>query len=94
MYKHRFDAVSFVFGVAFLALAAMFALPAEPWEIYFGLDLGWLLPAAVLVVGVALLAPIFRRTAVPAPPADSAPLDAAHEEALAELEEEVTGPGL
>ncbi len=94
MYRHRFDAVSFVFGVAFLALAAMFALPVKPWDIYFGFDLGWLLPTAVLVVGVALLTPLFRRSTQPAPPADSAGLDEAHEEALAELEEEVAGPDL
>jgi hypothetical protein len=93
MYKHRFDAVSFGFGVVFLALAAMFALPLDPWDVYFGFDLGWLLPAAVLVVGIALLVPILRGSTTVTPPSDTEELDVAHEDALAELEEDVAGPG-
>ena len=33
MQKHRFDPISFVFGVAFVALAALFVIPADPWDI-------------------------------------------------------------
>lgn len=94
MYRHRFDAVSFVFGVIFLALAAMFALPVDPWDVYFGFDLGWLLPTAILVVGVSLLVPVLRRPATVTPPPDPGELDTAHAEALAELENDAGSTAL
>jgi hypothetical protein len=55
METHKFDILSFIFGALFLAYAA-----AVTWDVnldYFGFDLGsWILPIAVLVIGVALLA--------------------------------------
>jgi len=53
MEKHRFDTLSFIFGALFLASAA-----SVVWD--YNLDLGfdmgdWILPVAVLIVGVALL---------------------------------------
>lgn len=64
MYKHRFDPVSFVFGMAFVVAAVMFVVPADPWEIYFGgLSLRWVWPALLVVAGIALLAPILRSSA-------------------------------
>jgi hypothetical protein len=57
MYRHHFDPISFVFGLLFLALAALFVLPADPWDVFFGgVDLGWLWPLVVTGAGVALLA--------------------------------------
>ena len=97
MYKHTFDPVSLIFGAGFLALAAAFVLPADPWNIYFDLNLGWILPLAILFVGVALVIPVFRNT-TPATSQDVvdsyASVDEAHQEALAELDEEVAGPDL
>ena len=95
MYKHRFDPISFVFGAGFLLLAAAFVLPADPWNIYFDINLGWLLPLSVLLVGLALVVPVFRqRPAVDAQhlSLDSDGIDEAHEEALAQLEDEVANP--
>ena len=62
MYKHRFDPISFVFGLGFVALALLFTLPADPWDIYFGgvLPLGWVWPLVIIGAGAALLAPIVR----------------------------------
>lgn len=61
MRTHRFDPISFIFGLAFLGLAVLFALPAEPWDIYFGgVSLGWVWPLLVTGAGVALLAPVLR----------------------------------
>jgi hypothetical protein len=97
MNKHTFDPISFVFGAGFLALAAVFALPAEPWNIYFDLNLGWVLPLAILAVGVALVVPVFRspaRATAGDLVDDHAEIDEAHREALAELDEEVAGPSL
>ena len=97
MNKHTFDPVSFIFGAGFLALAAAFVLPADPWNIYFDINLGWILPLAILLVGVALVVPVFR-SATPASAGDlvddHASIDEAHQEALAELDEEVAGPDL
>jgi hypothetical protein len=68
MYKHRFDPISFVFGLGFVALALLFTLPADPWDIYFGgVTLGWVWPLVIIGAGVALLAPMVRpaREAIP-----------------------------
>lgn len=62
MKPHQFDPISFVFGVLFVAIAAAVALPETPWEFVFGgISFGWLLPLLLIVVGVALLAPVFQR---------------------------------
>jgi hypothetical protein len=51
MKSHRFDLLSFVFGVLFLLMAA-----AAVWDPSFRWDLGaWLVPAAVLTLGIGLL---------------------------------------
>ena len=97
MYKHTFDPISFVFGAGFLALAAVFALPAEPWNIYFDLNLGWLLPLAILAIGLALVIPVFRSPATTSAGdlvEDHTSIDEAHQNALAELDEQVAGPDL
>ncbi len=62
MHRHRFDPISFVFGLLFLALSVLFVVPAEPWHIYFDrLTLGWLWPLLVIAAGLALLVPAVRR---------------------------------
>ena len=72
MDKHRFDPISFVFGLAFVAVALLFVIPEDPWEIYFGgLSLGWLWPLLVIAAGVALLVPVLRG-AVTSPSTDDA----------------------
>ncbi|MEX0757182.1 MAG: hypothetical protein WD532_02580 [Acidimicrobiia bacterium] len=61
MHTHRFDPISFIFGLAFLALALMFTLPRDPWDLLFaGVNLGWLWPVVITAAGVALLVPIVR----------------------------------
>lgn len=56
MKRHRFDPLSFVFGVIFLLIAG-----AAAWNQSFRWDINaWLLPAAVLFLGIALLASTLR----------------------------------
>jgi hypothetical protein len=56
MKRHRFDPLSFVFGVIFLLVAG-----AAFWNQSFRWDLNaWVLPAAVLFLGIALLASTLR----------------------------------
>ncbi len=53
METHKFDVLSFVFGALFLAYTA-----SVLWDFNYdwGFDVGdWILPIAILVVGVALL---------------------------------------
>ena len=52
MYRHRFDPIAFVFGVAFVAIALLVGLPDEPWSfIVNDLALGWLWPVLLVAVG-------------------------------------------
>jgi hypothetical protein len=50
MYSHRFDVVSFIFGLIFVGLA--FITPAREW---LPTDSGrWLIPGAVLLLGLGI----------------------------------------
>lgn len=50
MYRHRFDPISFIFGLLFVALAFI----APVWE-WLPTDFGrWAIPGAVLLLGVGL----------------------------------------
>lgn len=56
MKSHRFDPLSFVFGVVFLLVAG-----AAIWDASFRWDVGaWIVPAAVLTLGIGLLASTLR----------------------------------
>lgn len=58
MKRHPFDPVSFVFGVIFVAMAAAAAFSDEiDWDLA-----PWLIPAAVLMLGIGLLASALRST--------------------------------
>jgi hypothetical protein len=50
MHRHRFDSISFIFGLLFVGFA--FVAPARDW---LPADFGrWIFPAAVLLLGVGL----------------------------------------
>ena len=56
MKRHRFDPLSFVFGLIFLLVAG-----AAAWNQSFRWDINaWVLPAAALFLGIALLASTLR----------------------------------
>ena len=56
MKRHRFDVLSFVFGVIFLLVAG-----AAFWNQNFRWDINaWVLPVSVLLVGIAILATTLR----------------------------------
>ena len=56
MKRHRFDPLSFVFGLIFLLVAG-----AAAWNQNFRWEINaWVLPAAVLFLGIALLASTLR----------------------------------
>lgn len=55
MKRHSVNVFSLAFGLILILLAATTAFPARGW--LFGVP-QWLLPAAVIVVGVALMSPL------------------------------------
>ncbi len=61
MKTHRFDAVSFLSGLALTLLGLVFLIPQTPVDIVSALtDLGsWFWPAVLLVIGIAVLIPVF-----------------------------------
>ena len=56
MKRHSVNVFSLVFGVALILLAAWIAFPTRGW--LFGSP-RWLPPTAVIVVGAALMSPLF-----------------------------------
>ena len=50
MYHHRFDALSFVFGLLFVGMA--FLAPTRDW--FPGTTARWIFPGAVLLLGAGL----------------------------------------
>ena len=58
MKSHRFDPLSFVFGLVFVGMAA-----AAVWSDQIDWSIGaWIFPAAVLVLGIGLLASALRNS--------------------------------
>lgn len=59
MKQHAFDPLSFLFGVFFIAVAGLAVWREEiDWNVGI-----WILPAAVLVLGIGLLASSLRGSA-------------------------------
>ena len=82
MKRHRFDAVSFFFGLVFTALSA-WVLFADDLDIF---DVRWVWPSLLIVGGVALIASMFGRggdSAEPSP--QDEPMDPMLEAAAEEL---------
>ena len=55
MRRHAFNVFSLVLGLVLIVLATWIAFPARSW--LFGVP-RWLLPAAVILVGAALMSPL------------------------------------
>ncbi len=56
MKRHQFNVFSLMFGIVLILLAASAPFPARAW---FFTTPHWLLPAAVILVGAALMSPLF-----------------------------------
>jgi hypothetical protein len=69
MERHRFDVISFVFGILFLALAASAAVGEID---LFAVEAKWVMPVALIIAGAAVLVatvPRRRREASESPDA-------------------------
>lgn len=62
MERHRFDVLSFSFGVIYTLSGLIFLLPNTPFALVemITVSLRWVWPAAVLVIGAAILVPLVR----------------------------------
>lgn len=71
MERHRFDPLSFSFGLVYALLGLFFIIPATSFDIApMVLSVGpWLLPLAVFALGTAILVPLARPRPT-APPDD------------------------
>ncbi len=95
MERHEFDGVSFFFGLIFMTLASWVLVTDGRLDF---VDARWIWPVLLVVGGIALLIPAFRRTAGDAQPLDAvagAQLadDPAVEAAKAELPPDPFGGG-
>lgn len=63
MERHRFDALSFSFGIIYTLIGLIFLIPNTPFDLVEVAtnSLRWVWPAAVLVIGAAILIPLVRR---------------------------------
>lgn len=63
MKSHRFDPVSFISGVIITLLGLAFLIPQTPVDLIDAVtSLGsWFWPVILLVVGIAVLVPVFAR---------------------------------
>ncbi len=61
MTRHRFDPLSFAFGVGFVVIGLAFVVPESPWDV-LGLrfPLGWVWPVALMALGGAIVAVTLR----------------------------------
>jgi formate-dependent nitrite reductase membrane component NrfD len=61
MKPHRFDAISFISGVVAVVLGLVFLIPQTPVDLIDAItSLGaWFWPALLVVVGIAILVPVF-----------------------------------
>lgn len=62
MERHRFDALSFAFGVIYTLVGVIFLLPVTPFDLVetVTLSLRWVWPGAILLIGAAILIPLMR----------------------------------
>lgn len=75
---HSVDYVSLIFGVFFVVVAGMFLSSGFD---AFDLDVRWIGPAALVVIGLAFLLPSRRRsTELPGPLVDDLEVEAAKDE--------------
>lgn len=63
MERHRFDVLSFAFGLIYALIGLIFLIPTTPFDLV-DLAVGsvrWIWPGAILVIGAAILVPLIRR---------------------------------
>ncbi len=92
MKPHRFDPISFTFGAVFSAIALVFLVSAQPWDLLFdGIELRWVFPLLVLVGGAMLLMSVLKQDSTVAVNTSRDRTEPSEEE-IAAAEEELSEP--
>ncbi len=62
MERHRFDTLSFAFGVIYTLIGVLFLIPTTPFDLVDVVtgSMRWVWPLAILVIGTAILVPLLR----------------------------------
>ncbi|HEX7098216.1 MAG TPA: hypothetical protein VF377_03180 [Acidimicrobiia bacterium] len=62
MERHRFDPLSFAFGLIYAVLGILFLIPFTPGQLvdWVTVSLRWVWPVTILVIGAAILVPLLR----------------------------------
>lgn len=62
MERHRFDTLSFAFGLIYLLIGLMFLIPATPFDLapVIAASLRWVWPVAIIGIGAAIIVPLVR----------------------------------
>lgn len=62
MQRHRFDTLSFAFGLIYLLIGLMFLIPATPFDLapVVAASLRWVWPLAIIGIGAAIVIPLVR----------------------------------
>lgn len=63
MKRHRFDVLSFSFGLVYALLGVIFLIPSTPFDLveFAVASLRWIWPGVILLIGAAILVPLVRR---------------------------------
>jgi hypothetical protein len=69
MERHRFDTLSFAFGLIYLLIGLMFLIPATPFDLapVVAASLRWVWPVAIIGIGAAIIVPLVRTRATSEP---------------------------
>ena len=61
MKPHKFDPISFISGLVITLLGLAFLIPQTPVDVIDAITSlgGWFWPAVLLIIGVAVLVPVF-----------------------------------
>jgi hypothetical protein len=87
MNAHRFDSVSFIFGVLFATVGGLFIASTSPWRwLVVDLRWSWVGPALLIALGVAIIVPVLRRQTPGGHPGEP-PIEDTLEHALADTSE-------
>ncbi|MFO7293869.1 MAG: hypothetical protein FWJ92_12255 [Actinomycetes bacterium] len=62
MERHRFDPLSFAFGLVYAVLGIIFLVPFSPGELvdWVMVSTRWVWPLTILIIGAAILVPLIR----------------------------------
>lgn len=77
MKRHKFDALSFGFGLIFILIALTFLIPTTAFDLgpTLAASLKWVWPAVILTIGAAIVVPLAMPRKDPVDPEEPTAID-------------------